>query len=82
MDTIWKLGHRHGIALAVNSLEILAGFVQIQGKETSLVVLLEKQDWMVDVLVDLDVVKRVAYKNVADAALLSLGYAECPYYKS
>ncbi|MGL5467569.1 MAG: adenosine deaminase [Shewanella sp.] len=83
VNTIWELGHQHGIALPADSLEILAPFVQIQGKETSLVAFLKKLDWMVAVLADLDAVKRVAYENVADAALSGLDYAELrfsPYY--
>ena len=83
VNTIWDLGHQHGIALPADSLETLAPFVQIQGKETSLVAFLKKLDWMVAVLADLDAVKRVAYENVADAALSGLDYAELrfsPYY--
>lgn len=83
VNTIWELGHQHGIALPADSLETLAPFVQIQGKETSLVAFLTKLDWMVAVLADLDAVKRVAYENVADAALSGLDYAELrfsPYY--
>ncbi|TVL30985.1 adenosine deaminase [Shewanella xiamenensis] len=83
VNTIWELGHQHGIALPADSLETLAPFVQIKGKETSLVAFLKKLDWMVAVLADLDAVKRVAYENVADAALSGLDYAELrfsPYY--
>jgi len=83
VQTIWELGHQHGIALPASSLETLAPFVQIQGKESSLVAFLKKLDWMVAVLADLDAVKRVAYENVADAALSGLDYAELrfsPYY--
>ncbi|QSX40954.1 adenosine deaminase [Shewanella cyperi] len=83
VQTIWELGHQHGIALPASSLDTLAPFVQIQGKESSLVAFLKKLDWMVAVLADLDAVKRVAYENVADAALSGLDYAELrfsPYY--
>ena len=64
VQTIWELGLQHGIALPADSLETLAPFVQIQGKENSLVAFLKKLDWMVAVLADLDAVKRVAYENV------------------
>ena len=83
VETIWDLGHQHGIALPADSIETLAPFVQIQGKESDLVGFLAKLDWMVKVLADLDAVKRVAYENVADAALSGLDYAELrfsPYY--
>ncbi|RYV02997.1 adenosine deaminase [Shewanella sp. OPT22] len=83
VETIWDLGHQHGIELPANSIETLAPLVQIQGKESDLVGFLTKLDWMVKVLADLDAVKRVAYENVADAALTGLDYAELrfsPYY--
>ncbi|AZG71531.1 adenosine deaminase [Shewanella livingstonensis] len=83
VKTIWELGHQHGIKLPANSLEELAPFVQIQGKENNLVDFLKKLDWMVAVLADLDAVKRVAYENVVDAASQGLDYAELrfsPYY--
>lgn len=83
VDTIWDLGHQHGITLPADSIESLAPFVQIQGKESDLVGFLAKLDWMVKVLADLDAIKRVAYENVTDAALSGLDYAELrfsPYY--
>ncbi|WP_299489691.1 adenosine deaminase [uncultured Shewanella sp.] len=83
VETIWDLGHQHNIALPANSLDELTPFVQIQGKENDLVGFLTKLDWMVAVLADLDAVKRVAYENVADAALSGLDYTELrfsPYY--
>lgn len=83
VKTIWELGLQHGIALPADSIEALAPFVQIQGKETDLVAFLKKLDWMVAVLADLDAVKRVAYENVVDAKLSGLDYAELrfsPYY--
>ncbi|WP_076542038.1 adenosine deaminase [Shewanella sp. UCD-KL21] len=83
VKTIWELGHQHGIELPADSLSALAPFVQIQGKENSLVAFLKKLDWMVGVLADLDAVKRIAYENVEDVALSGLDYAELrfsPYY--
>lgn len=83
VSTIWELGQQHHIQLPGSSLEQLAPWVQIQGKESSLVNFLKKLDWMVAVLADLDAVKRVAYENVADAAISGLDYAELrfsPYY--
>ncbi|QIR13106.1 adenosine deaminase [Shewanella aestuarii] len=83
VKTIWELGLQHGITLPADSIETLAPFVQIQGKETDLIAFLKKLDWMVAVLADLDAVKRVAYENVVDAKLSGLDYAELrfsPYY--
>ncbi|WP_394132591.1 adenosine deaminase [Shewanella maritima] len=83
VKTIWELGNQHGIQLPANSLENLAPYVQIQGKENNLVNFLKKLDWMVAVLADLDAVKRIAYENVEDAAVSGLDYTELrfsPYY--
>lgn len=83
VNTIWELGQQHGIALPASSPELLAPYVQIQGKEASLVDFLKKLDWMVAVLADLDAVKRIAYENVLDAHESGLDYAELrfsPYY--
>lgn len=83
VKTVWELGQQHGIKLPADSLEALAPFVQVQGKEKDLLGFLQKLDWMVAVLADLDAVKRVAYENVADAAAQGLDYAELrfsPYY--
>lgn len=83
VQTIWELGQQHGIQLPAKTAELLAPYVQIQGKESDLLGFLKKLDWMVAVLADLDAVKRVAYENVVDAALSGLDYTELrfsPYY--
>jgi adenosine deaminase len=83
VQTIWDLAHQHGIELPAASVEAMRPYVQVQGKESSLVGFLKKLDWMVAVLADLDAVKRVASENVADAALQGLDYTELrfsPYY--
>ncbi|MCE2596323.1 adenosine deaminase [Motilimonas cestriensis] len=83
VNTIWELAQQHNIKLPADSLATLAPYVQIQGKESSLVAFLAKLDWMVGVLADLDAVKRIAYENVADAAISGLDYTELrfsPYY--
>ncbi len=83
VKTIWELAQQHNIALPVEQLENFIPYVQVQGVESDLVSFLKKLDWMVEVLADLDAVKRVAYENVVDAALSGLDYTELrfsPYY--
>ena len=83
VKTIWELAQQHGITLPVSNVDDFAPYVQVQGVETSLVAFLKKLDWMVEVLADLDAVKRVAYENVADAARSGLDYTELrfsPHY--
>jgi adenosine deaminase len=81
--TILELGQQHGIALPADNLTDLLQHVQIQGKESNLVSFLQKLDYGVSVLTDLDACKRIAYENVHDAFLQGLDYAELrfsPYY--
>jgi adenosine deaminase len=81
--TILELGHHHGIKLPADNLTDLLQHVQIQGKESNLVSFLQKLDYGVSVLANLDACKRIAYENVHDAFLQGLDYAELrfsPYY--
>ncbi|MFM2479304.1 adenosine deaminase [Celerinatantimonas sp. MCCC 1A17872] len=83
VETIFELARQHDISLPADNVDDMRQFVQIQGKENDLLGFLKKLDWMVNVLADLEAVRRVAYENVADAALTGLDYAELrfsPYY--
>ena len=82
-QTILELAQQHSIDLPADNLAQLLPHVQIQGKESNLMSFLEKLDYGVAVLADLDACKRVAYENVQDAYLQGLHYAELrfsPYY--
>ena len=81
--TILALAQQHHIKLPADNLTELLPHVQIQGKESDLMSFLQKLDYGVAVLADLDACKRVAYENVQDAHLQGLHYAELrfsPYY--
>lgn len=83
VETILDLGEQFGLDLPAKTVDQLRPYVQIQGKESDLLGFLQKLDWMVKVLADLDAVRRVAFENVVDAALSGLDYAELrfsPYY--
>ncbi|CAG9295898.1 adenosine deaminase [Celerinatantimonas diazotrophica] len=83
VETIFELAQQHQISLPANNVADMRQFVQIQGRENDLLGFLKKLDWMVNVLVDLEAVRRVAYENVVDAAQSGLDYAELrfsPYY--
>ncbi|CAG9000464.1 MAG: Adenosine deaminase [Candidatus Celerinatantimonas neptuna] len=83
VETILDLGEQFGIDLPAKTVDQLRPYVQIQGKENDLLGFLQKLDWMVKVLADLDAVRRVAFENVVDAAHSGLDYAELrfsPYY--
>ncbi|KOY63772.1 adenosine deaminase [Photorhabdus heterorhabditis] len=81
--TILDLAHQHNIQLPANNLELLRPHVQVIGNEPDLVSFLQKLDWGVAVLADLDACRRVAIENVEDAVNAGLDYAELrfsPYY--
>ncbi|HHJ1155435.1 TPA: adenosine deaminase [Proteus mirabilis] len=84
-ETILDLAQQHNIALPAYELETLRPHVQITKNEPSLVSFLQKLDWGVAVLADLDACRRVAYENVVDVANAGIDYAELrfsPYYMS
>ena len=82
-QTILDLAPKFGIKLPADDLEGLRPHVQIVENEPSLVAFLQKLDWGVAALGDLDAVYRVAYENVEDALQAKIDYAELrfsPYY--
>ncbi|MBM7037630.1 adenosine deaminase [Vibrio ulleungensis] len=82
-QTILDLAPKFGIKLPADDLEGLRPHVQIVENEPSLVAFLQKLDWGVAALGDLDAVYRVAYENVEDARQAKIDYAELrfsPYY--
>ncbi|OAT20540.1 adenosine deaminase [Proteus myxofaciens] len=82
-QTILELAQQHHIALPAYELETLRPHVQITHNEPSLVSFLQKLDWGVAVLADLNACRRVAYENVVDVVNAGIDYAELrfsPYY--
>ncbi|MDX7992256.1 adenosine deaminase [Xenorhabdus littoralis] len=82
-ETILALGRQHNILLPAYELEVLRPHVQIIENEPNLVSFLQKLDWGVAVLADLDACRRVAIENVEDTINAGLDYAELrfsPYY--
>ncbi|WP_100641515.1 adenosine deaminase [Alteromonas facilis] len=81
--TILELGSQHGIALPADSVEGLTPHVQIIDKTSDLLAFLQKLDYGVSVLADLDACYRVAYENMLDAQNEGIDYVELrfsPYY--
>ncbi|VXC81896.1 adenosine deaminase [Enterobacterales bacterium 8AC] len=82
-QTILDLGRQFNLTLPADELAALRPHVQITHTEPDLMSFLQKLDWGVAVLGDLDACRRVAYENVEDAANAGLHYAELrfsPYY--
>lgn len=82
-QTILDLGRQFNLTLPATELDALRPHVQVTKTEPDLVSFLQKLDWGVKVLGDLNACRRVAQENVADAANAGLHYAELrfsPYY--
>ncbi|EKT56181.1 adenosine deaminase [Providencia sneebia] len=82
-ETILSLAQQHNIQLPAYEIEALRPHVQIITQEANLVSFLQKLDWGVAVLADLDACKRIAQENVEDAYNAGIDYAELrfsPYY--
>jgi len=75
-QTILDLGRQHNLALPADTLDALRPHVQVTANEPDLVSFLQKLDWGVKVLGDLDACRRIALENVEDAARAGIHYAE------
>lgn len=75
-QTILDLGRQFNLALPASTLETLRPHVQVGKNEPDLVSFLQKLDWGVKVLGDLDACRRIAQENVEDAARAGIHYAE------
>lgn len=83
IQSILELGQKFGLPLPGQEIETLRPFVQVIDKQPDLMGFLQKLDWGVAVLGDLDACRRVAYENVEDAKMAQIDYAELrfsPYY--
>jgi len=83
IQTILALGQAFSMQLPANEIEALRPFVQVVENQPDLMAFLQKLDWGVAVLGDLDACRRVAYENVEDAKLANIDYTELrfsPYY--
>jgi len=75
-QTILDLGRQFNLSLPADSLEALRPHVQVVETAPDLVSFLQKLDWGVKVLADLDACRRVAWENIEDAARNGLHYVE------
>ncbi len=76
LETILELGRKHHLPLPGWEVENLRPFVQVTGPQPGVMAFISKFYWMIQVLVDYDACRRVAYENVADAAQEGLDYIE------
>lgn len=82
-QTILELGQQFQIQLPANTLPKLLPHVQVMDNQPDLLNFLNKLDWGVKVLGDLEACRRVAWENMQDAAQQGLDYVELrfsPFY--
>ncbi|MEJ2900719.1 adenosine deaminase [Acinetobacter sp. NS-4] len=82
-QTILELGQQFQIQLPANTLPELLPHVQVMNNQPDLLSFLNKLDWGVKVLGDLEACRRVAWENMQDAAQQGLDYVELrfsPFY--
>jgi adenosine deaminase len=76
LETIFDLGQQHGLPLPADTLEGLRPYVQVTEPVVGVMAFVAKFEWMQQVMVDSDAVRRIAYENVADAAAEGIDYIE------
>lgn len=76
LQTILELAEQHGVVLPAHDLKGLAPLVHINGNEPGLMAFIARFKYMIEVLVDADACRRVAYENVIDANKEGIDYIE------
>lgn len=75
-ETMLALADQHGLRLPGTTVETLRPHVLIPGPLAGLVEFLNRLQWMIYVLVDVDACRRIAYESIQDAATEGLDYLE------
>ncbi|MCW8108132.1 adenosine deaminase [Alteromonas ponticola] len=81
--TIWDLAQQHNLTIPAQNVAQVADIAQIHDRTSDLLAFLQKLDYGVSVLADLDACYRIAFENLQDAHHESLDYVELrfsPYY--
>jgi len=76
LQTILDLADQHGIKLPANDVEGLAPYVHIDESEPGLMAFIARFKYLIEILVDADACRRVAYENVIDAKNEGIDYLE------
>ncbi len=76
LQTILELAEQHGIELPARDAEGLAPFVQINQSEPGLMAFMARFKYLIEILVDTEACRRVAYENVVDAKHEGIDYIE------
>ena len=76
LQTILDLADQHGIKLPANDVEGLAPYVHIDESEPGLMAFIARFKYLIEILVDAEACRRVAYENVVDAKNEGINYLE------
>ncbi|MEM1411215.1 MAG: adenosine deaminase [Pseudomonadota bacterium] len=76
LETIIDLAHQHGLTLPTYEAEALAPYVHIDGSAPGLLAFLERFRYLIEILVDTEACRRVAFENVEDAAREGIDHVE------
>lgn len=75
-ETILDLGLQHNLPLPARTLDELRPYVEVSEPQPGLLAFFEKFKWQVEILVDYDACRRIAYENVQNAADEGIDYIE------
>jgi adenosine deaminase len=76
LETILDLGRQHNLALPTWDIEGMRPYVKVTEPQPGVMAFISKFHWMVQILVDYEACRRVAYENVEDAMEEGLDYVE------
>lgn len=76
LQTILDLAQQHGIDLPANDVDGLSPYVHIDESEPGLMAFIARFKYLIEILVDADACRRVAYENVLDAKKEGIDYLE------
>lgn len=76
LETVLDLGRRHGVDLPAWTLEGIRPYVQVDGREPSLMDFIAKFEMLRRVMVNYDAVRRIVRENLEDAVREEIDYIE------
>lgn len=76
LETILEIGRQHDIPLPAWDVDTLRPHVQVTEPQPGVMVFISKFKWMIEILVDYNACRRIAYENVEDAYNEGIDYVE------
>jgi adenosine deaminase len=76
LQTVLDLGHKHNIPLPAWDVEALRPHVQVTDPQPGIMAFIAKFKWPMEVLVDYESCRRIAFENVEDARNEGIDYIE------